>query len=135
MVKPIGPGPRLVVTVNCDTVRIARRHRQLRATLLRAVAVPDGWPVARYLRRALRRSFSRITGADLVAWLLEGRAGPINAIVVGADAECHTRLRRRLSESPRVRVLGYFSPNREELRGTSGIAGGADQVAREERSP
>jgi N-acetylglucosaminyldiphosphoundecaprenol N-acetyl-beta-D-mannosaminyltransferase len=85
---PAGTGPRLLVTANVDHIVKLRNFLEFRAAYVSAWAITaDGFPV--YLYNRMRRSTapSRVTGSDLIAYVLPRLDPALHRVFIIASTE------------------------------------------------
>lgn len=109
-----------VCTVNLQFLTTARRHAEVRATLVEAgLNVADGAPVVWLARRLGARVPERVAGADLVPDLIRSAAATGRRVFVlggrdGVAAEAAAAIRRTF---PGIVVAGTYEPAHTSLDG------------------
>ena len=98
---------------NVHVIETARRDARLASALTDATLVlPDGAPVAWWLRRAIRADVRRLAGADIFEELCRrSLASGHTHFFVGGTNDALERLRIALEETfPGIRIVGMQSP-------------------------
>lgn len=104
-----------IVTPNLDYVALARHDAIFRSVLKRsALSIADGMPLVWLSRLAGTPVPERVTGADLVAWLLDGGLPGARLFLFGSSPDVAAAVRIR-AETNGVAIVGALSPTRAEL--------------------
>jgi N-acetylglucosaminyldiphosphoundecaprenol N-acetyl-beta-D-mannosaminyltransferase len=91
----------------------------------------DGRPIVLAARRLTGRAWPQLAGSDLLPTLLDvAEREDASVGFLGGWPEQHERLRRRLARDwPELRVVGYWSPSKDEVEDEAGARALAREIA------
>jgi N-acetylglucosaminyldiphosphoundecaprenol N-acetyl-beta-D-mannosaminyltransferase len=109
--------PLAVASINLDHIHHLRQHPAAGGGRARWLNLIDGAPIARQATRMTGAPWPRLAGSDLIIEILDDAdAHAWSVAVLGGAPEVHDPLVARLAAGwPSVRLVGHWTPTREEL--------------------
>ncbi|MCK6079875.1 WecB/TagA/CpsF family glycosyltransferase [Microbacterium sp. EYE_5] len=129
-VRHPGHAPLAVVSVNLDHVHHAASLPRDDASRIRHLNLIDGAPIARQATRLTGTEWPRLAGSDLIGDVLaRAHTERWRVAVLGGSAEIREALHHRVeTEWPGVRLIGHWTPSRDELASPEASAEIAAQI-------
>jgi len=123
--------PLAVASINLDHIHHLRRHPPSGRTA-RWLNLIDGAPIARQATRMTGAPWPRLAGSDLITEILDDAdAHAWSVAVLGGAPEVHDPLVARLAAGwPSVRLVGHWTPTREELSARDSSLALAEDIRR-----